>query len=253
MKISIITVCFNSAKTIADTLKSVREQTHIAVEHIIIDGASTDDTLNVIAAEGQHIIKIVSERDDGIYDAMNKGIAIATGDVIGFINADDFYASPHVLEKIAAVFTDPKVDVCYGDLFYVKQNDTSSIVRYWKSSKFKTGDFAKAWAPPHPTFFARCKIYKSFGGFDLSYKIAADFELMMRFLEQHRLQYKYIPEVLVKMRVGGTSNRSLKNIIKQNKEIIRALDFYGLQSSLIRLIAYKIISKGRQFLTRPRS
>jgi glycosyltransferase involved in cell wall biosynthesis len=252
MKISIITVCFNSADTIGDTLRSVRQQTHLNTEHNIIDGGSKDNTLQVVASEGPHVVKLVSEKDSGIYDAMNKGIAMATGEIIGFINADDFYASSDVLVKVAAVFNDSNIDACYGDLCYVGRHDTSAVVRYWQSSTFHPNSFEEGWCPPHPTFFVRRKIYERFGGFDLSYKIAGDFELMMRFLEVHKVRVIYIPEVLVKMRMGGTSNRSLGNIVKQNKEILRALKLHRFRSSIVWLMGNKLVSRGLQFLVRPK-
>lgn len=252
MKISIITVCYNSAETIGDTLRSVREQTYGDIEHLVIDGGSNDNTLSVVKAEGSHVAKVVSERDSGIYDAMNKGIALATGAVIGFINADDLYASPAVLAEVAALFDDPNIDACYGDLCYVKQDDTCAVVRYWQSSDFRPCTFEAGWCPPHPTFFVRREIYERFGTFDLGYRIAADVELMMRFLEVHQVRAKYLPEVLVKMRMGGTTNRNLSNIVKQNIEILRALKQHGLRSSMARLIGSKFVSRGLQFLVRPK-
>jgi glycosyltransferase involved in cell wall biosynthesis len=252
MKISVITVCYNSAETIGDTLRSVRKQTYGDIEHVVIDGGSKDNTLLVVKTEGQHVAKVVSERDNGIYDAMNKGIALATGAIIGFINADDLYASPEVLADVAALFDDPNVDVCYGDLCYVKQDNTGAVVRYWQSSDFRAGTFEEGWCPPHPTFFVRREIYERFGIFDLTYRIAADVELMMRFLEVHQVCAKYLPEVLVKMRMGGTTNRNLSNIVKQNKEILRALKQHGLRSSMVRLIGNKIVSRGLQFFVRPK-
>ena len=251
MKISIITVCYNSAQTIGDTLRSVRDQIFGNIEHIVVDGLSKDNTLSVIATEGAHVTKLVSEADKGIYDAMNKGIALATGEIIGFINADDFYASPDALAKVAAAFSDPNVEACYGDLCYVSQVDTSVLVRYWKSSEFHSGAFESGWCPPHPTFFVRRDVYQRLGGFDLSYKIAADVELMMRFLEVRKIRTKYIPAVLVKMRMGGTTNKNLGNIVRQNREILRALHSHGLKSSIWRLIGSKLFSRGLQYLTKP--
>jgi len=250
-KISIITVCFNSAKTIACTLQSVAEQTWPNIEHIVVDGASSDGTLNVIEQNGSHVARLISEPDKGIYDAMNKGIAAATGDVIGFINADDFYASPDVLKMVAAAFSHQDVNACYGDLCYVRQEDTSALVRYWKSSGFQAGAFERGWCPPHPTFFVRRTIYERFGSFNLGFRIAADVELMMRFLEVHQIRAKYIPYMLVKMRMGGTTNRSWSNIVKQNVEVLRALKIYGLRSSFLPFAARKLICRGKQFLTRP--
>jgi glycosyltransferase involved in cell wall biosynthesis len=253
MKISIVTVCYNSAHTIGDTLRSVRDQTHGNIEHIIVDGQSSDTTLNVIATEGAHVARLVSEKDKGIYDAMNKGIGFATGEVVGFINADDFYASVDALAKVAAVFNDPDVGACYGDLCYVGQENTSTLVRYWKSSEFHSGAFEFGWCPPHPTFFVRRGVYQRFGDFDLSYKIAADVELMMRFLEVRKIRTKYIPAVLVKMRMGGTTNKNLRNIVLQNREVLQALQNHGLKSSVWRLIGSKLFSRGLQFLVKPRS
>ena len=158
MKISVITVCFNAQNTIGHTLRSVRDQTLDSIEHIIIDGCSNDGTLKVVESEGNHVAMIVSERDKGIYDAMNKGIALATGDIIGFINADDFYASSDVLAAVASAFESSGADCCYGDLCYVQQDDVSKIVRYWRSAPFATGMFGRGWCPPHPTFFARREV-----------------------------------------------------------------------------------------------
>ena len=251
MKISIITVCYNSEKTIGDTLRSVFEQKYENIEHIIIDGGSTDRTLAVVATAGAHVAKIVSEPDNGIYDAMNKGIALATGDVVGFINADDFYPGPTVLAVVASAFESSGADCCYGDLCYVKQEDVSKTVRYWRSAPFTLGLFGRGWCPPHPTFFVRREVYKRLGGFDLSFKIAADFELMARYLEAAQITSLYIPQVLVKMRLGGTTNRSLINIFKQNVEIRRALSSIGRRSSLVRFLSNKLFIRLIQFVSRP--
>ena len=251
MKISIITVCYNSEKTIGDTLRSVFDQKYENIEHIIIDGGSTDRTLAVVATAGAHVAKIVSEPDNGIYDAMNKGIALATGDVVGFINADDFYPGPTVLAVVASAFESSGADCCYGDLCYVKQEDVSKTVRYWRSAPFTLGLFGRGWCPPHPTFFVRREVYKRLGGFDLSFKIAADFELMARYLEAAQITSLYIPQVLVKMRLGGTTNRSLINIFKQNVEIRRALSSIGRRSSLVGFLSNKLFIRLIQFVSRP--
>ena len=251
MKISIITVCYNSDKTIADTLRSASSQTYSDIEHIIVDGGSKDNTMAIIAAEVISNHKLVSEKDKGIYDAMNKGIALATGDIIGFINADDYYLFPEVLSKVAAAFEYSGADCCYGDLCYVQQDDTSKIVRYWRSSQFCLGLFGKGWCPPHPTFFVRRKVYDRLGVFNLNFKIAADAELMARFLEVGRISSCYIPEVLVHMRMGGISNRSLGNVIKQNLEVRRGLLALGLDFSWVRFLGHKIFSRALQFVRRP--
>ena len=250
--ISVITVAFNGAATLEHTVCSVIEQTYKNIEYIIIDGGSTDGTLDIIRKYEGNIDYWVSEKDAGIYDAMNKGIVLASGGVVGFINADDFYATSDVLAKIAALFDDSNIDACYGDLCYVKQDDTSAVMRYWQSSDFRSCAFERGWCPPHPTFFVRREIYECCGMFDLSYSIAADVELMMRFLEVRQVCAKYLPEVLVKMRMGGTTNRSLTNIVKQNGEILRALRQHGLQSSIVRLIGNKLFSRGLQFFVRPK-
>lgn len=251
MKISVVTVCYNAAETICHTLQSVREQTHDDIEHIIVDGCSNDNTLEVVKAEGLHVAKVVSERDKGIYDAMNKGIALASGEIVAFINADDFYASPKVLTTVAAAFEKSGADCCYGDLCYVSQVDPTRTVRYWRSAAFVPGSFEKSWSPPHPTFFVRRSVYQRLGGFDLSFKIAADFELMARYMEAARITSCYIPEVLVKMRLGGTSNRSLSNIFKQNAEIRWALSKNGLRSSLVSFVLNKLVTRAIQFVRRP--
>ena len=251
MKISIITVCYNSEKTIEDTLRSVFEQNYENIEHIIIDGGSTDRTLAVVATAGAHVAKIVSEPDNGIYDAMNKGIALATGDVIGFINADDFYPTPEVLALVASAFESSGADCCYGDLCYVQQDDVSKTVRYWRSAPFSPGLFDRGWCPPHPTFFVRREVCVRLGGFDLSFNIAADFELMMRYLEAAQITSRYIPQVLVKMRLGGITNRSLINIFKQNIEIRRALSNIGRRSSLVGFLFNKLFIRAIQFISRP--
>ena len=252
MKISVVTVCYNAAETVGHTLRSVHEQTYQNIEHIIVDGGSKDSTLSVVAAEAIANHKLVSETDKGIYDAMNKGIALCTGDIIGFINADDFYPSPDVLSKVTKVFEKNDTDCCYGDLFYVQQNDVSRVTRYWKSCAFKPNLFEKGWCPPHPTFFVRRSVYDRLGRFNLNYKIAADVELMSRFLVAGGISSFYIPEVLVHMRMGGTTNRSLSNIIRQNLEIRRALLENGLRFSWIQFILSKLMSRSLQFVRRPK-
>ena len=250
LKISVVTVCWNSEATIEGTLASVAAQTHPSVEHIIVDGASTDRTLEIVSRY-PHVAKVVSERDRGIYDAMNKGLALATGDVIGTLNADDFYAAPDVLAAVADAFIDDTLDVVYADLCYVDQNNPDRVVRYWRSSEFVPGSYRVGWCPPHPTFFVRRSAYERFGDFDLGYRIASDVELTMRFLERHRARYRYLQRVMVHMRLGGTTNKSIRNIIRQNREIWRALGVHGLKPSAIGFLLGKIFSRGRQFVTRP--
>jgi glycosyltransferase involved in cell wall biosynthesis len=182
---------------------------------------------------------------------MNKGIAMSTGDIIGFINADDFYTSPHVLSRVADAFEASGADCCYGDLCYVQQADKSKIVRYWRSSPFQPGIFGKGWCPPHPTFFVKRGVYERLGGFDMGFKIAADVVLMARLLEVFHISAYYIPEVLVHMRMGGASNRNLSNVIKLNLEIRRGFLSLGLGFSWIHFFGYKIFSRVLQFINRP--
>jgi len=252
MKISIITVCYNSARTIAHTLRSVREQTYGNVEHIVVDGGSTDETLKIVAAEGAHVAKLVSERDNGIYDAMNKGIRLATGGVIGFLNSDDVFAHADVVSRIAQAMANPLIDSCYGDLVYVSSEDMSKVIRYWKSREYRPGLFGKGWVPAHPTFYARRELYQEHGGFDLDMRLAADFDMLLRLFEAHRITSAYIPEVLVKMRLGGATNVSFGNVLRQNREIARAFRKYGLDVG-IRPFAYKLMSRVAQFVRKPAS
>ena len=251
VKVSIITVCFNSATTVRDTVESVISQAHPDIEYIVVDGASTDDTLKILDHYRPHITTLVSEPDRGIYDGMNKGIAQATGDVVGMINSDDFYASSDSIAKVVKTLEDHALDGCFGDLCYVDQQDTGRIVRYWRAGEYRPGAFAHGWCPPHPAFFVRRRVYERLGRFDQQYKIAADVELMMRFLEVGGISVAYIPEVLVNMRLGGTTNRNLRNIAQQNREVLSALRHHGLKSNPIGFFARKAVSRGKQFLLRP--
>ena len=247
LKITIITVCYNSEKTIKTTLDSVANQTFEKIEHIIIDGKSTDQTISIVK-KYPHVKKIISESDKGIYDAMNKGIKIATGDIIGFLNSDDFFANDNVLSRVASTFiNNPNLQGCYADLIYTDKKDISKSIRYWKSSNFVSGLFSKGWCPPHTTFFVKRSIYEKFGNFNLSYNIASDVELMMRFLEIEKIQVCYLPEVWIKMRIGGTTNKNLKNILKQNIEVLNALKSHNLATNIFVFFIYKIISRSLQF------
>lgn len=232
VSLSIITVTYNAAATIADCLQSLSNQTFTPAEHIIIDGGSADNTLEVVknlrfnsrdtntnlTPSGSPLTRIISEPDSGIYDAMNKGIALVKGDIIGILNADDFYASDDVLAKVAKVFEDQSVMCCYGDLEYVreKQGHGFKVVRYWKSGAFTPRAWYFGWMPPHPTFFVRRCVYERFGRFRLDMGSAADYELMLRFLLKQGLRTVYIPKVLVRMRVGGASNASVAARVKAN-------------------------------------
>lgn len=245
--ISIITPSFNSSATIADTLRSVNQQTWPAIEHLIIDGASKDNTLEVARLNGQRITQIVSEPDKGIYDAMNKGITLAKGEIIGILNSDDFYASPDALAWVAAEFADPSVDIVYGDLIYVSQFNLKKPIRIWDSSLYQPGRFSWGWMPAHPTFFVRRRVYAQCGLFDLSYKIAADFEFCLRALEIYRLPSRHIGQILVHMRTGGASGRFV-NKLRLNHDNLRALRQHKLPASWARLIIGKLWLRGTQFV-----
>ncbi|MBW8015809.1 MAG: glycosyltransferase [Planctomycetes bacterium] len=247
MKISIITVCFNSAATIEDTIKSVLSQDYSDIEYIVVDGKSTDPTLEILAKYRDRISRHISEPDSGIYDAMNKGINLASGSIIGFLNSDDIYANKEVISKVAQVMQTKDIDCCYGDLEYVAENNPNKIVRRWKSQPYHDSLFRKGWHPPHPTFFVKRSAYYTYGVFDLSYNIGADYELMLRFLQRYNLRTKYIPNILVKMRCGGISNRNLYQIIKANIECYRAWKKNDLKMSPLTIIR-KPFSKISQFV-----
>jgi len=223
MKVSVITASFNNSESIVDCIKSVAGQSYKDIEHIVIDGGSSDGTLEHIKEHQCSIFKIVSEPDHGIYHALNKGIRMATGGVIGFLHADDVYSDNDVIETVSNQMEFHGVDSCYGDLLYVNKKNIAKTVRYWKSSPYQEGLFQKGWMPPHPTFFAKKEIYDKYGCFNTEFRIAADYELMLRLIGKNKITTHYIPEVLIKMRTGGESNKSLKNLLLKTSEDYRAL------------------------------
>lgn len=247
MKISIITAVYNNVRTIDDCIQSVLGQTYSDIEYIIIDGGSRDGTVDEIKKHERHIAKFISEPDKGMYDAMNKGIRMASGDVIGFLHGDDLYANNKVLETVAGRMDSNNIDSCYGDLLYVRRDNIKKTVRYWKSCPHQDGLIQQGWIPPHPTFFVRRKVYEAHGVFDTSFTISADYELMLRFLEKNRISTVYIPEVLVKMRMGGASNRSFRNMMVKTAEDYRAWKVNSLRRRFY-TIPFKNLSKVRQFL-----
>ncbi len=222
MKVSIITSTFNSKSTLQDTLNSIQNQNYQNIETIIIDGGSKDGTLDIIK-KNKVISKFISEPDKGIYDGLNKGIEIATGDVIGYVHSDDVLASETIISEIVAAFINSNIDGVYGDLEYVDKENTNRVIRYWKSKQFHPNLLKQGWMPAHPTLFLKREVYTKYGNFDLSYKIAADYDFMLRVLKDDNLKFSYLPEVITKMRVGGASNRSLKNILQKTKEDYRAV------------------------------
>ena len=247
--ITIITAVKNGASTIADCLQSVKIQS-VQAEHLIMDGGSSDNTSAVIERYKYRHLKLYSAADDGIYDAMNRGINLANGEIIGILNADDVYFDPHVLKRVIATFRKNTTAACYGDLIYVARDDLTKMVRYWKSCRFSPNKMYWGWMPPHPTFFVRRSVYEKFGLFDLTLGSAADYELMLRFLLKNGIRVEYINQILVKMRMGGQSNASLRNRLRANMMDRRAWRVNGLRPYPWTLLA-KPLRKLPQFWQRP--
>jgi glycosyltransferase len=227
MKASIITACLNSVATIEDTIKSILMQDYKDIEHIVIDGGSTDATLQVIEKYRNKIAVFVSEPDNGIYNAINKGIKLSSGELIATLNSNDIYADPGIVARMVEFISSQNLDAAYGDLVYIDSLDTNKVVRYWQPGKYRRGAFSHGWVPPHPTFFCRKKFFEKFGYFNDKFQIAADFELMLRFMEKHKIKVGYLPKCIVKMRTGGKAN-VLKGRIRGNIEIINSLRLNGL-------------------------
>lgn len=238
MKISVVTVCFNSSKTIADTIHSVASQNQSGVEYIVVDGASTDETLDIINRHRNHINRIISEPDRGIYDAMNKGLRLATGDVIGFLNADDVYANENVLRKICDIMDNNKeLDALFGDTEFVNPEKPVKPMRRYCSERFTPKRIAWGWMPAHPSLFFHRRVYERFGGFNLNYRIAGDFELVARVFHQGLLKYRHVPEVWVRMRTGGISTASWRNTIILNLEVYRACRENGIDTNYLKILS----------------
>ena len=250
MKISILTVTYNSAATLRETLESVRKQDYPQVEHVVVDGQSTDGTLDIIRSY-PHITRWISEKDNGIYDAMNKGVALATGDIVGILNSDDIYQDSTVLARVMETFVNDHCDAVYGDLVYVDPDQTSKVRRYWKSGHYNPGSFRWGWMPPHPTFFVRRSLYERFGVFRTDFRTAADYELMLRFIHRHRATLSYVPKVLVRMRDGGASNQNLGSRLRANQEDRRAWEVNGLDPYWFTLYLKPLRKIGQFFLSEP--
>ena len=229
MTVSIITVVYNGADTIAEAIESVLGQTYPHIEYIIIDGASTDGTQAIVARYGGQVSQFISEPDGGLYDAMNKGIGRATGDVIGILNADDLYQNTEVISRVVALLEQQKADAVYGDLVYAQRNAPDKITRYWQAGTYKPGAFLRGWMPPHPTFFVRSSVYRQYGYFTTILRSAADYELMLRFIHKHQIRVAYLNQVLVVMRLGGVSNSSLFNRLQANREDRIAWQMNGMR------------------------
>ena len=235
MKVTIITVCYNAEQTIMDCIQSVATQDYPDIEHLIIDGASTDGTVKRIKESGFDTSHLVSEPDNGIYDAMNKGIRKASGQVIGILNADDSYAAPHIISEVVQTFQSDDCVCVYGDLEYVSFLQPQKVIRKWRSGAYHRENFLWGWMPPHPSFFVKAEEYERLGGFRLDLGTAADYELMLRFLYVNHLKTSYLPRVLVKMRAGGASNQTLSRRIEANRYDRKAWKVNGAKPNLLTL------------------
>lgn len=250
-KITLLTAAYNSAATIGDTLRSVERQSYPDIEHIVIDGASKDDTVAVVAREGRRVAKVISEKDKGIYDAYNKGIGHATGAVIGFINSDDFYASDDVISQVMRVFEDPTIEAVHADLVYVDQDETTKVKRHWKSRPCTPKSLARGFIPAHPTVFLRREVYDKVGLFDLDFRLAADYEFLLRIFHTYKIKTVYVPRIWVRMRVGGATGGTVASIKLQNDEIRRGQAKHGLSYPTAKFYFHKVIDRSLQRLRAP--
>ncbi len=247
MKVSIITVTYNSAATLQDTLESVKRQDYPNIEHILVDGASKDGTVNIIKSY-PHVAKYVSEKDKGLYDAINKGILMSTGDVIGILNSDDFFPHDKVISNMVKCLTENNADAVFGDIAFVRPENLRRIVRLYSSRRFSPRKFAYGYMPAHPSFYVKRKFYEEYGLYKLDYKIAADYELLMRFMHSNQLKYVYQPEVMVYMRTGGVSNKNVLSRYVLNKEIIKACRENGVRTNMLKL-SFKYFFKVFEYVT----
>jgi len=235
LSVSVVTVCFNASATIGDALASVAAQSHPRVEHIIVDGGSSDGTMEIVRRY-PHVAKMVSERDQGIYDAMNKGLALCTGDLVAFLNADDTYSSNDVLERAARIVADGQLDAVFGDVVFFRPGAPDRVVRRYRSHKFSPATIGHGWMPPHPALFVRRRVFEQVGPFKADYKIAGDFEFVARAFGPGKLRYRYLPEVLVRMRTGGVSTSGLRSTILLNREVVRACRENGIPTNMLQIL-----------------
>lgn len=248
-KLTLLTASWNSSATIGDTLRSVASQDYADIEHIVIDGGSKDDTMAVVAREGAHLAKALSEKDKGIYDAYNKGIGLASGEIIGFINSDDFYAHPGVASRVMELFAaDPALEAVHADLVYVDQDDPAKVVRWWKSRRCTEKSLQRGFIPAHPTVFLRRGVYEKCGLFDLEYRLAADYEFLLRIFHTHAVKALYVPEIWVRMRTGGATGAGIEGIKRQNVEIRRAQAKHGIAYPAWKFFVHKVIDRTAQRL-----
>ena len=247
-KISLITVTYQSADTLSATIESVRRQTFSNFEYIVVDGGSTDETLEILKKNSDVVDKWISEPDKGIYDAMNKGIGLANGELIGFIHADDVFAKTDVLDNIELRFSESNFHLLYGDLEYVSAQNPEKVVRYWRSGSFRRQQLQRGWMPPHPTVYVKRQFFKEIGNFNVGYRISADYEWLLRALSNPAVRVEYLPQVLVRMRLGGASNGSLRNVISKSTEDLKALRTNNVGG--MRTLFLKNASKLSQFVRR---
>ncbi|RYF62308.1 MAG: glycosyltransferase [Cytophagaceae bacterium] len=250
MKVSIITVVYNGAEFVRDCIESILTQTYTDIEYIIVDGNSTDGTVDIVNSYGTKVARFISEPDKGLYDAMNKGIRLATGDIIGLLNADDFYRHNRVIENMVATFEKTGSDAVYGDMLYVDRNDTRKLKRYWRSGWYSDNAFLWGWMPGHLSFFAKRRLYEQHGLFRLDMKSAADYELMLRFIHKNKARLAYMNEVTIVMRVGGISNSSLQNRLRANREDQLAWQLNGLKPYFF-TFWLKPLRKLKQYVSKP--
>lgn len=249
MKVTIVTVCYNAESTIANTLESIAMQTFEDLEHIVIDGASTDKTLTVVERYGRRLAHVRSEHDRGVYDAMNKGLLLASGDVIGFLNADDVYADREVLSRVMAIMEHERLDALFGDVEFFRPEEPARTVRRYRSSQFSPDRIAFGWMPAHPALFLRRRVYERFGLFRTDYRIAGDFEYCARIFRDNTLAYRSLPETLVRMRIGGISTGGWRNTLLLNKEVLRACRENGIDTNMLKILS-KYPAKALEFLVK---
>jgi glycosyltransferase involved in cell wall biosynthesis len=247
VKVSVITACYNSARTIATTIDSVAGQSYRDIEHIIVDGGSTDATLDIISSRRGRVSRRITGPDDGIYDALNKGLAASTGDVVGFLHSDDVYAESGVIQRVVEEMSTQSLEALYGDVAFVKGDDFDHIVRVYSSRHFRPSRIAWGWMPAHPALFVSQELFRQVGPFRTDYSIAADFEFVARIFAKPTFRYAYLPQVLVKMRMGGVSTRGWRSTLTLNREVLRACRENGISSNYLKILS-KYPAKALEFL-----
>jgi glycosyltransferase involved in cell wall biosynthesis len=256
MEVSIVTITYNDAETIQDTIDSVRSQEYVDIEYVIKDGKSTDGTVEIIKRNEDVIDRWQSTEDEGLFDALNAGIRMTTGDIVGMLHADDLFYRTDILNSVVVTMESEGADVCWGDLVYVDREDPSKVVRYWESSEFQPGKFARGWMPPHLTFFAKRDLFDRYGYYDTDLRMSADYELMLRFLKAHNVPGAYVPRVMVKMRTGGVSDRSIGNIpqiLRNQWDCYRAWKTNDLAGGWLVPIVKPLLKLPQSFRTPPQS